>query len=94
MIPFFNWYRPYASGLPITGIAESVRSTRSFSSAYPSFVRTLLRYFDIPPTFLEMDISLSFRTIMKFFLIWAALFNASYAIPPVRAPSPMTEITE
>ena len=30
---------------------------------------------------------------MKFFVSLDALFSASYAMPPVSAPSPMTEIT-
>ena len=47
----------------------------------------------MPPTFLEMDILLSFMIIIKFVFNSAALFNASYAIPPVRAPSPITETT-
>ena len=47
----------------------------------------------IGPTFLEIDILLSFNTIIKFPFTCDALFNASYAMPPVKAPSPITEIT-
>ncbi len=46
----------------------------------------------MPPTFSEIDILLSFKTMIKFFLRRDALFSASYAIPPVREPSPITEI--
>ena len=35
---------------------------------------------------------LSFNTIIKFVSSFEALFNASYAIPPVSEPSPITEI--
>ena len=45
------------------------------------------------PTFLEIDISLSFKTTMRFFLRCPAWFSASKAIPPVSEPSPMTEMT-
>ena len=38
-----------------------------------------------------MDILLSFKTIIKLVSIRDELFNASYAIPPVREPSPITE---
>ena len=37
-----------------------------------------------------MDISLSFRMTMKFESSWPALLSASYARPPVSAPSPST----
>ena len=53
----------------------------------------LLNISETPPTFFEIDIVLSFRTIIKLPFTRDALFNASYAIPPVSAPSPMTEIT-
>ncbi len=60
-------------------------------SRYLSAVLILFKYFDTPPTFSEMDILLSFKIIIKFFFKREALFNASYAIPPVSEPSPITE---
>ena len=37
----------------------------------------LLRYLDMPPTFSEMDMLLSFKMMMKFVSSLAALFRAS-----------------
>ena len=42
----------------------------------------------------DIDILLSFNTMIKLLFSLAALFIASYAMPPVRDPSPITEITE
>ncbi len=44
---------------------------------YMSAVRILFRYLETPPTFSEMDILLSFSTIMKLVSSREALFNAS-----------------
>ena len=40
-----------------------------------------------------MDILLSLRIIINGVFILAALLNASYAIPPVKEPSPITDTT-
>ena len=57
----------------------------------------LNREFDIVGTvfsaFSEIDMLLSFKIMIKFVSILAALFSASYAIPPFSAPSPITETT-
>jgi hypothetical protein len=45
------------------------------------------------PTLREIDISLSFRMTMRSRSVWPALFSASYAMPLVSAPSPMTATT-
>ena len=42
--------------------------------------------------FFDMDMLLSFRITIKFVFSSAALFNASNAIPPVSAPSPITDM--
>ena len=44
------------------------------------------------PLFSAMDHSLSFNKIIKLVLNVPALFNPSYAWPPVKAPSPITVI--
>ena len=44
--------------------------------------------------FLEILISLSFKTTIIFVLLLPTWFNASNAIPPVKAPSPITATTE
>ena len=65
----------------------------SFRSRYLASVRIEFRYVDTPPTFSEMDILLSFKITIKLVSRCAALFSASYAIPPVREPSPITDTT-
>ena len=51
------------------------------------------KYLDIPPTFLSIDISLSFKIIIISVFVYPTWFNASSAIPPVIDPSPITAIT-
>ena len=53
------------------------------------FFKHLLRQ----PTFFEIDISLSFNTIITFDFSVSILFNASRARPPVKAPSPIMAMT-
>ena len=67
--------------------------TLFLKSLYASAVRKPERYWLMPPTFSEIDILLSFSTIIKLPLTLEALLSASYAMPPVSAPSPMTETT-
>lgn len=55
-----------------------------------ALVNDLERYDEKPPTFALIDISLSFKIIIIFFLNTPILFKASKAIPPVKAPSPIT----
>jgi hypothetical protein len=57
------------------------------------FERSTPRYDAIDPTLGAIDISLSLRMTMKFDLSVPALLIASYASPPVSAPSPMIETT-
>ena len=47
----------------------------------------------MPPTFLSIDISLSFKIIIIFLFRYPKWFIASKAIPPVIEPSPITETT-
>ena len=56
-------------------------------------VMILLRYDESAPTFGEMDISLSFRIIMKFFSRSPTQLSPSNAIPAVMEPSPITATT-
>ena len=62
----------------------------SFKPMYPSAVRSAPKVSESPPTFSEMDMLLSFSTMMMFDFNADALFRASYARPPVKAPSPIT----
>ena len=81
------------SSLPIPGIFIKDCSTFPLNSTYSFFVLTLFKYADIPPTFSAIDILLSFKITIRFFFSLrnlAILFNASYAIPPDKAPSPIT----
>ena len=78
---------------PTDGILSSISTTDFFSPVYPGAVRRPPRYWDTPPTLREMLMLLSLRMMMKFLVILDALFSASYAMPPVSAPSPMTAAT-
>ena len=62
--------------------------------AYIFLALSLLKSIFIPPMFLDILISLSFKTTITLVLELPIWFNASNAIPPVRAPSPITAITE
>jgi hypothetical protein len=53
----------------------------------------LLKKEESAPTFLEMDISLSFKTTIKFLSNPPAWLSPSYANPAVTEPSPMIETT-
>ena len=66
----------------------------TFDFVYNFFVLSLLKNIFSPPTFLEILISLSFKITVIFDLLYPASFNASIAIPPVKAPSPITANTE
>ena len=61
---------------------------------YSLFVLNLLKSILTPPTFLDILISLSFKITVSFVSLLPASFNASNAIPPVSAPSPITHIIE
>ena len=65
-----------------------------FDFVYSFFVLNLLKNIFSPPTFLDILISLSFKIIVILHLLNPTSFNASIAIPPVNAPSPITAITE
>ncbi len=52
--------------------------------------RSLEKYSAIPPTFFDMDISLSLSRIITLSPDAPASFMASRASPPVSAPSPIT----
>ena len=53
----------------------------------------MVKNLEIPPTFFDMLISLSFNITISLVLLLPASSKASNAIPPVRAPSPITAIT-
>ena len=53
----------------------------------------MAKYLLIAPTGLAIDISLSFKITINFDFKAPALFIASYAIPALIAPSPITAIT-
>ena len=76
-MPFFVRLILSISSSPITGILERTFVTYFFRSRYPSPVRIPFKYRDIPPTFSEMDMLLSFNIMMRFFFMRAALFSAS-----------------
>ena len=59
------------------GTFESVSFTPSFKSKYPSLVLKLFKYMLTPPTFSEIDMLLSFKTIINFVLALPALLSAS-----------------
>ena len=56
-------------------------------------MRIVVRFFAIEPTFLLIDILLSFKTTIRLLLSFPELLSASYARPPVKAPSPITATT-
>ena len=68
-------------------------ATPVFNSLYAFPSRISFRYLDRPPTFLPIDILLSLMTTTHPVFNCARPFNASYAIPPVRDPSPITTAT-
>ena len=86
----FDFFSPLARCSPATGIFMRIFSTLPLKSLYCCPTRILLRYVDMPPTFRSMDILLSFSTTRQPVLISAILFMASYTIPPVKEPSPIT----
>ena len=93
LIESFDFLRIVVNSFPIPGILNKDCSTFPLNSTYSFLVRTLFKYADIPPTFSAIDILLSFRIMIRFFFSLrslAILFNASYAIPPDNAPSPIT----
>ena len=93
LIKSFDFLMIVVSSLPIPGIFIKDCSTFPLNSTYSFFVLTLFKYADIPPTFSAIDILLSFKITTRFFFSLrslAILFNASYAIPPDKAPSPIT----
>ncbi len=79
--------------VPTFGISFKRPSMLIFRLLYFWFVLILPKYFDMPPTFFAMDILLSLRTMIRFDFICSALLSASNAMPPERAPSPMTATT-
>ena len=56
-------------------------------------MKILAKYALIAPTGFAIDISLSFKITINLVLLDPALFIASYAIPALIAPSPITAIT-
>ena len=70
-----------------------VSFTPLFSLRYFLFVLIPSRYFATPPTFFDMEHSLSLSIIIRLDLSVPALLSASSAIPPVMAPSPITATT-
>lgn len=79
---------------PILGIFAIARRIFDLKVKYRFDVRKWVKCLDILPTFSLMDILLSLRITIK--LLWsspAQLSSASYARPPVNAPSPITAIT-
>ena len=71
----------------------SVLLISCLSLLYPGPTLSLFKWFDNAPTFLEIDIWLSFKTIIILVLLNPTSSSASNAIPPVNAPSPITAIT-
>ena len=83
-----------ATGLPIIGIPLIIFFHLSLDLLYFFLLLNLVNNSLIPPIFLEILISLSFKITIKLVLDEPAWFRASNAIPPVKAPSPITAITE
>ena len=63
-----------------------------FDLLYIFFTLILVSSAGIPPTFLDILISLSFNITVILELLLPASFKASIAIPPVNEPSPITAI--
>ena len=78
---------------PPNGMWSNTSLPRSRTKFANGLVRSTERYEAIEPTLGAIDISLSLRITMKFVLSWPALLIASYARPPVSAPSPITATT-
>ncbi len=81
---------------PISAAPGSLARPRSISSRTLVSVgstRTRWKSLESAPTFSEMLIPLSFSTTVIGDLRWPAWFRPSYAMPPVSAPSPMTQTT-
>ena len=81
-------------GFPTTGILLTSFFIETFDLVYVLFVLNLLSNILTPPIFLDILISLSFNITVNLVLLHPASFNASKAIPPVKAPSPITANTE
>ena len=62
---------------PTTGIFFRVDSVKSFTLKYSGLDRITARYLARAPTFLEMDISLSLRTMIRLSRLRPALFIPS-----------------
>ena len=79
--------------LPISGTFSQNCFTLFLNVKYPFDSRISLRWLEIPLLLGDMLISLSLRIIITLDLRSPMLFIASYATPPVSAPSPITAIT-
>ena len=88
----FNFDNEWITAFP-TELLPKLELISILSLLYPGSILNLLRYDDIPPTFGDIDIWLSFKTIIISVLLKPTSFNASMAIPPVKAPSPITATT-
>ena len=72
------------------GVVFRVSLTLLFNLRYFLLVLIPSKYLATPPTFFEMERSLSFNIIIRLDFNVPALLRASSAIPPVIAPSPIT----
>ncbi len=78
---------------PMPGMERMKVSMSFFMRRTQRLDRLRLRNSDSAPTFLEMDISLSFSTTMSLRSMAPAWFKPSKARPAVMEPSPMTATT-
>ena len=92
-IPLFIFWTIFTIGFPITGIFLITLLAEILDFVYVFLVLNLLKNIFKPPIFFEILISLSFKITVILVLLYPASFNASSAIPPVKAPSPITAIT-
>ena len=79
--------------VPPPGIRLSRSLMRVFARRYCGLTRRRDKWRLSPPTFLAIDILLSLSTTSNGSREVPALLSASYAMPPVSAPSPMTATT-
>ena len=84
---------PLLSGFPRSGILFIAFFMLFFVFWYSEEVLSLLRCSESPPFISDIDIPLSFKTIITFDPRLPRLLSASKEGPPVIAPSPITAIT-
>ena len=88
-----NLDNPLLKGLPRSGILVIAFLMLFFVFWYSEEVLSLLKCSERPPFISDIDIPLSFRTIISLDPRFPRLLSASNEGPPVIAPSPITAIT-